>query len=143
MRREIEELKAICTSNGAKTKSNFSLQIPRSTAESFLELEEQVKTEDGENALKGILNGLTDISLEKYVRNCLKAVLLDRAACSFSWFGHHGNTPVHALTVMNIIKECTMAKFPNARITDFIAVAKKWFQYAKDGQRKLTVKTNG
>lgn len=51
MRREIEELKTICTSNSAKTKSKFSLHIPRSTAESFLELEEQVKTEDGENAL--------------------------------------------------------------------------------------------
>lgn len=47
MRKEIDELKNN-NNNNAKKNSSFSLNIPRGTQESFLELEEEVKTEIGE-----------------------------------------------------------------------------------------------
>lgn len=95
------------------------------------------------------------------MRGCLRALLTNEAAVKFTWYGRHGNVGIQSYESMNIIKgkrkkskksksytknlsyiknlvlECAIKKYPDARPNEITAAMKKWFHYAKDRLKKL------
>ncbi|XP_055913052.1 uncharacterized protein LOC129946762 [Eupeodes corollae] len=112
---------------------------PCRSLDDFNLLENQVQEdESSREAVEEVLDKVPDPSLEKYIRNCLSAVISLKVASQCTWIAKRGSTlqSVHNMAIMRIMFDCIQKKYPTTSLSVIEKNVRTWLGQTKDRYRR-------
>ncbi|XP_055842978.1 uncharacterized protein LOC129909876 isoform X1 [Episyrphus balteatus] len=138
IRQEIYGIKESIALNDNPSYVPF-MRGPCQTFDDLNLLENRVSEDEiSRKALETLLDKIPDLTLDKYVRSCARAIFGDRVAAQCSWRARKNtdNVSVQDMTIIRIICDCIRKRFPTASSSLIGSLIKEWFLRSHERWRK-------